>query len=225
MTLLTSFNERHVVDIVWTSSGTRRHFWISQLLNHCNCGAKAFFSREWYPTTSPVQQHVSPGHNRANSLQDESFQHLIENHERQNQAIQQLIQQQQQGVLALTLQQPSLKVFSGDPINYCDFTRAFEHIVERKTLSSSARLYYLVQYTSGAVEELMKSCLSMREEEGYTEARRLLQERYGQNYKIAAAHIKRLVHGPTIRIDDGPALQQFSIQLLAALIRWRKSAA
>ena len=170
-------------------------------------------AHEWYPTASPVQQHVSPDYNRAISLQDESFQRLIENHERQNQAIQQLIQQQQQGVLALTLPQPSLQVFSGDPIDYCDFVRAFEHIVERKTLSSSARLYYLVQYTSGAVQELMESCLSMREEEGYTEARRLLQERYGQNYKIAAAHVKRLVDSATIRTDDGPALQQFSIQL------------
>ena len=67
-------------------------------------------AHEWYPTTSPVQQHVSPDYNRANSLQDESFQRLIENHERQNQAIQQLIQQQQQGVLALTLPQPSGKM-------------------------------------------------------------------------------------------------------------------
>ena len=170
-------------------------------------------AHEWYPTASPVQQHVSPDYNRAISLQDESFQRLIENHERQNQAIQQLIQQQQQGVLALTLPRPSLQVFSSGPIDFCDFMRAFEHIVERKTLSSSARLYYLVQYTSGAVQELMKSCLSMREEEGYTEARRLLQERYGQNYKIAAAHVKRLVDNTTIRTDDGPALQRFSIQL------------
>ena len=170
-------------------------------------------AHEWYPTASPVQQHVSPDYNRAISLQDESFQRLIENHERQNQAIQQLIQQQQQGVLALTLPQPSLQAFRGDPIDFCDFVRAFEHIVERKTLSSSARLYYLVQYTSGAVQELMESCLSMREEEGYTEARRLLQERYGQIYKIAAAHVKRLVDSATIRTDDGPALQQFSIQL------------
>ena len=44
----------------------------------------------------------------------------------------------------------------------------------------------------------------MREEE---EARRLLQERYGQNYKIATAHVKKLVDGPTIRTDDGPASQ------------------
>ena len=110
-------------------------------------------AHKWYPTTSPVQQHVSPDYYRANSLQDESFQRLIENHERQNQAIQQLIQQQQQGVLALTLLQLSLQVFGGDPIDYCDFVRTFEYIVERKTLSSSACLYYLVQYTSGAIQE------------------------------------------------------------------------
>ena len=110
-------------------------------------------AHEWYPTASPVQQHVSPDYNRPISLQDELFQHLIENHERQNQAIQQLIQQQQQGVLALTLLQLSLQVFGVDPINYCDFVRTFEHIVERKTVSSSACLYYLVHYTSGAVQE------------------------------------------------------------------------
>lgn len=86
------------------------------------------------------------------------------------------MQQQQQGVMSLTLPQPDMQVFSGDPINYCDFVRSFKHLVERKILSSSSRLYYLVQYTSGPVKELMKSCLSMREEEGYFEAKRLLRE-------------------------------------------------
>jgi hypothetical protein len=32
----------------------------------------------------------------------------------------------------------------------------------------------------------------MHQEEGYREARRLLKEKYGQNYKIAAAYIKRI---------------------------------
>lgn len=107
----------------------------------------------------------------------------------QNHALQQLIQQQQQGVMALTLPQRTMKVFSGNPIDYCDFIRAFEHLIEGKTLRSSARLYYLVQYTCGPAQELMKSCLSMRDDEGYVEARKLLKERYGQSYRIAAAHV------------------------------------
>ena len=57
----------------------------------------------------------------------------------------------------------------------------------------------------------------MREDEGYQEARRLSRERYGQSYKIATAHVKRLVEGPAIRADDGSALQEFSIQLTSCV--------
>lgn len=148
---------------------------------------------------------------------NDSLQFLMEAQDRQSQALQRLLEQQQQGVSALTLPQPSLQVFSGDPIDYCDFVRAFEHLVERKTLSPSSRLYYLVQYTSGSAQELMKSCLTMREQEGYVEAKRLLKERYGQGYKIAAAHVKRLVEGPQIKAEDGTALEQFSIQLTSCV--------
>ena len=106
-----------------------------------------------------------------------------------------------------------MPVFNGDPITYCDFVRAFEHLVERKTVDSGARLYYLVQYTSGPVQELMKSCLSMNSSEGYNQARRLLKERYGQNYQIASAHVNRLINGPVIRPDDSVELQRFSTNL------------
>ena len=57
----------------------------------------------------------------------------------------------------------------------------------------------------------------MREDEGYQEARRLLKERYGQSYKIAATHVKWLVDGPAIRADDASALQEFSIQLTSCV--------
>ena len=77
--------------------------------------------------------------------------------------------------------QPSLQVFSSNPIDYLDFVRVFEHQVERKTPTSSSQLYYLVQHTTGPVQELIKSCLSKREDERYQEARRLLKERYGQS--------------------------------------------
>ena len=114
-----------------------------------------------------------------NSLQDESIRRIVEMQDQQSTALGLLIQQQQQGVMALTLPQPSLQVFSGDPVDYCDFIRAFERLIESKTTSPSARFYYLIQYTTGPVQDLMKSCLSMREDEGYVAARNLLKERYG----------------------------------------------
>ena len=148
---------------------------------------------------------------------DESFQMLMENQDHQNNVLQQLIEQQQQGVMVLTLLRPTVQVFDRNPLNYCNFVRAFEHLVERKITSPSARLYYLVQYTSGHIQELMKSCLSMNPTEGYDEATQLLKERYGQNYQIASAHVNRLIDGPVIKPEDNVELQKFSIQLTSCV--------
>jgi hypothetical protein len=139
--------------------------------------------------------------------------YMIESQQRQNQNIQQLLQQQQQQTLALTLPQPEVPHFSGDPIDYCNFIRAFENLIEGKTANGSARLYYLVQYTTGDVRELVRSCLTLNGEEGYTKARKLLKERYGQSYRIATAYVDRLVKGPPIKAEDNTALQRFAILL------------
>ena len=137
----------------------------------------------------------------------------METQDRQNTTLQQLVQQQQLSVMALQLPQPTIKVFKGNPLEYCDFIQSFEHLVEEKTLSPSARLYYLIQHTTGSVQDLMKSCLAMSPEQGYEEAKKLLKERYGQNYRIAAAQIRHLTDGPLIKSEDGNALLQYSIQL------------
>lgn len=48
---------------------------------------------------------------------------------------------------------------------------------------------------------------SLKSDEGYAAARKLLKERYGQSYKIATAYVSRITNGPPIRNDDGAALQ------------------
>ena len=136
--------------------------------------------------------------------------------------------------MALTLPQPEFPVFNGDLIEYCDFIQAFENPVkpymlpilgtsfeffllstpeiECKTSSLSARLYYLLQSTSRHVQDLVWSCLPMRDI-GYTEARRLPAERYGQPLKIATTYVDHVINAQPIHAEDGPALQRFSILL------------
>jgi hypothetical protein len=87
----------------------------------------------------------------------------------------------------------------------------FETLVEDKTMNSGARLHYLIQYTSGDVQELIRSCLTMKSEDGYRKARSLLKQRYGQNYRIATAYIDRIVNSPPIKDEHGTALHKFSI--------------
>ena len=104
-----------------------------------------------------------------------------------------------------------MPTFSGNPIEYWSFGQAFENLIESRTTSNSARLYYLVQYTSGEVRELMRSCLAMKPEDGYQEARTLLKDRYGQSYRIA--YVERLTNGPPIKAEDSVALRRFSVLL------------
>ena len=129
------------------------------------------------------------------NLCDRNTSHMVDVQrlqQQQNQQIQELLKQQQQQTLALTLPTPEVPVFLGDPIEYSDFVRAFQNLIELKTSSSSTRLYYLIQYTSGDVKELMRSCLSMKPDEGYKTAQALLKSRYGQSYRIATAYVKFL---------------------------------
>ena len=170
-------------------------------------------SKENAPKVNAIHKFPNTPINTTSTPCDKSFRRIVEMQDRQSNALQHLIHQQQQGVMALTLPQSSMPIFSGNPVDYCNFIRSFKHQIESKTASASARLYYLIQHTSGSVQELMRSCLSMHEDKGYAEARKLLRERYGQNYRIAAAHVQQLIEGPPIKNEDGTALQQFSVQL------------
>lgn len=58
------------------------------------------------------------------------------------------IERLQQQTLALTLPQPEVPVFSGDPTEDSDFIRPLES-------DPSMKLYYLVQYTPSDVRQLM----------------------------------------------------------------------
>ncbi|KAK3737962.1 hypothetical protein QZH41_000763 [Actinostola sp. cb2023] len=172
---------------------------------------KSTNAHKWkYDTSQQPSQNPSASNTRYASTLPLALQHPPY---QTNDYMQQMMLQQQEAIMSLTLPQPDLPVFSGDPVEYCDFIRAFENLIERKTRNPSSRLYYLLQYTAGQVQDLVRSCLAMREETGYTEARKLLAERYGQPYKIATAYVDHVINGQPIRAEDGPALQKFSILL------------
>ena len=131
------------------------------------------------------------------------------------QQIKEVLLKQQQHNLALKLPQPELPAYGGNPIEYPSFIRAFESMIESRTNSSSARLYYLVQYTSGDVHEQMHSCLSVSFVERYKEARHLLKERYSQDYKIVTTFVELVTSGPPIKAERCEDLRRFSMGLFA----------
>ena len=136
----------------------------------------------WSPSSlPPCEQGINQS-----QASVEAIERMVDIQEKQAKCMEGLVNQQYKSALTLTLPKPEVPVFGGDPVEYSNFVKAFECLIESRTESSSSRLYYLVQYT-GDVQELMRSCLAMDPEEGYREARKLLKQRYGQSYKIATA--------------------------------------
>ena len=111
------------------------------------------------------------------------------------------------------LPQPRVPMFDGNPVEYRSFIQAFENLIESRTQSSTERLYYLEQYTSGDVKELVRSCHHLPPEEGYVEARRLLLRKFGDEYRIASAYESKALAWPQVKPEDGFALSKFAIFL------------
>ncbi len=61
----------------------------------------------------------------------------------------------------------------------------------------------------------MRSCLTMSPEVDYEEAKRLLKEKYGQNYNIATAYVNRITSAAPIKSEDKVALQSYSVLLVS----------
>lgn len=148
-------------------------------------------------TASSSDQSIKSNDGLANILQ------------RQNDITSILVKQQQHSKLP----QREIPVFSGDVLLYRPFIRAFEHTIELKTDNSADRLYFLDQYTSGLPRDLVRSCLHMSPDTGYEKAKVLLQEHYGDEFKICSAYLKKALEWPVIKTEDSKALQVFVLFL------------
>ena len=131
----------------------------------------------------------------------------------QHEQIQGMVASQNQLATAIALPEPEVQKFKGDPMEFKTFLMAFDARVQSRVTNSADRLYYLDQHLVGEPKELISGCLHIEPDEGYQEARRLLQKEYGDPYKVSTAYMKRLTEWPILKYDDGPALKSFYIFL------------
>lgn len=128
---------------------------------------------------------------------------------KQNEITSLLIQQQ----CLSALPKRDIPIFDGNPMEYYTFTKAFENGIEQNTNSYSDRLYFLEQYTKGHAKELVRSCQHIEPGRGYIRAKTLLKEHYGNDQKVAAAYMDRVMSWPQMKPDDVRALQEYSLFL------------
>ena len=132
-----------------------------------------------------------------------------------------LLKQQHDITLAVTKQSNSelpkkeIHTFDGSDITkFPIFMRSFTKNVHENCTSDVDRLHYLEQFTSASAREIVKSCNHSDATRAYTQAIRLLDEEYGNEYKIAAAYLEKLENWPEIRGEDGEKLKELSTYLL-----------
>ena len=125
--------------------------------------------------------------------------------DRQNQMTELLVHQQKLSLLPAR----EITTFGGDPMDYQSFISAFQHGIESNTNIDRDRLYYLEQYTTGQARELVRSCQHMDPTRGYAEARRLLEQHFGDKIKITNAYIQKALNWPhSIAKRGGDALSK-----------------
>ena len=128
--------------------------------------------------------------------------------QRQNDITAALVRQQHTS----SLPPREIPIFEGDPLQYRAFIRAFEQGVEGKAGKADC-LYYLEQFTRGRPQELVRSCQHMNPERGFSVAKELLQEHFGNPYKIAAAYMEKALAWEMIKSEDTKSLQTYCLFL------------
>ncbi|XP_067031489.1 uncharacterized protein [Acropora muricata] len=129
----------------------------------------------------------------------------------QYEQLQTTISSRKQLATAVTLPQPEVPKFSGDPTKYKTFIIAFDARIRARVANNADRLYYLDQHLTGEPKDLIGGCLHLEPDVGYKEARRLLDKEYGDPYEVSNAFIQRLSDWPVLKYDDGPSLKRFSL--------------
>ena len=110
--------------------------------------------------------------------------------------------------------------FGGNPVDYRSFIRAFESFIESRTCNSTERPYYLEQYTTRDVKELIKSCHHLPPDAAYEEARKLLKKWFGDEYRVASAYESKALAWPPIRMAR-PSTNLLSFYRVARM-PWRE---
>ena len=77
--------------------------------------------------------------------QQQQAQHIYKMQQVRNEQFQKILSHHQKMTLSMSLRDVQVPTFNGDPIDYCYFVGSFQNLIETKTSSDSARLFYSVQ--------------------------------------------------------------------------------
>ena len=148
------------------------------------------------PTSMPASQLTQPVPHSTN---------VMEQIQRDGVEIQ---RQQIELMKRMSLPAPKPPVFSGNILEFPKWVSAFDALIEEEAVKPAHKLYYLGEYTSGSAQKMINGLLGLQTEDTYMRARKILQDRFGDPYKIYEAYHERLKSWPIC--SKGAELQELS---------------
>ena len=110
----------------------------------------------------------------------------------------------------------SVTKFSGnDCTEYHSWLRSLQTRVFSRTDDPSECLSYVEQFTSGAAQTLVRSCMHLPPDLGLQRALQALEKTYGNGLAICQAYTAKLRKWPSVKNDDVNGLRDFSVFLSA----------
>ena len=102
----------------------------------------------------------------------------------------------------LNLPKIELEPYDGNPMKYMEFFSLFEESVEKHTSDHQIMLTRLLQYTSGEANDAIRSCSMIGGKEGYVQARKILESRFGNGDLISESIITSIRSKKSIKTPD-----------------------
>ncbi|KAI7814202.1 hypothetical protein IRJ41_010024 [Triplophysa rosa] len=159
--------------------------------------SNAFQQRDFHYSVQPSNSNMTTDQATSTlSLQREPLYEILK---KQGELTEYLVHQAQPN----TLPKQEIPIFDGNPLHYVSFMRAFEHGVENRTSCKKDCL------------ELVRSCQHLAPDVGYSLAKRILREQFGDEYKIATAYMEKVLGWPLIKTEDAQGLYAYSLFLRA----------
>ena len=168
-----------------------------------------------YSCLNPSATVYAPGHTGRNvSLQPSAAQ--IQDH-----SVSELARIFQQQMHMSRLPPPEPGMFLGDPIQFPSWLTSFELLIESRQLTAAERLHYLKRYLGGPAKECIEGFVVISTDSAYEEAKKLLKERFGDNFTVANAFRRKLHEWPKISGNDAASLTKLSdfLQQCQAVMR------
>ena len=95
-----------------------------------------------------------------------------------------------------------MECFDGNALEYHYFMSLFREVFESKIEDPRGRLARLIKYTVRDARDLIKYCIQLPSNEGFTQAKYLLEKMYGNPHRILAFYRKEVKDWPLIKFGD-----------------------